>query len=347
MKSFFDQSKHDLLKWVDRPARAARVFHSVYQGRVTLWEQIDAIPAASRETLACSLSLALPSVEGRFDSADGTRRYLIRLGDGETVESVLIPSRDRVTLCISSQIGCALGCAFCLTGQLGLIRDLSAGEIVSQVMVLQRDVPSESVRVSIVLMGMGEPLQNYDNVVKAIDILHDGHGLCIAPARITLSTAGLVPGIERLAQETVFPNLSISLTGVTDAARDALMPINRRYPIESVLDAIRSLPPARQSRVMFECVMIKGVTDSPEDAAALSRLLRGMRAKVNLIPLNPAPEIPFESAGHDAILRFQEILVRNGTTTFIRRNRGNDVSGACGQLKKKSLALVQANDVGI
>jgi 23S rRNA (adenine2503-C2)-methyltransferase len=324
------------LEWVGRPARAARVFRSIYNQRVQRFDDIISIPSASRDSLAGSLSLDLPSIYRRFDSEDGTRRYLIRLQDGETVESILIPSRDRVTFCISSQIGCALGCMFCLTGQLGLIRDLSAGEIVSQVMILLQE--SAARRFSIVLMGMGEPLQNYDNVVKALDILCDSNGLGIPPARITLSTAGLVPGIERLSREVLFPNLSISLTGLTNASRDALMPINRKYPIEAIMEAVRRLPASRQSRVMFECVMIKGVTDSPEDAHELSRLLRGMRAKVNLIPLNPAPEIPFERADDDAILRFQEILVRNGTTTFIRRNRGNDVSGACGQLKQKVLA---------
>jgi 23S rRNA (adenine2503-C2)-methyltransferase len=219
---------------------------------------------------------------------------------------------------------------------MGLIRDLSAGEIVSQVMVLRREAGAR--RFSIVLMGMGEPLQNYDNVIRALHILHDDHGLCVAPSRITLSTAGLVPGIERLARERLFPNLSISMTGVTNPSRDALMPVNRKYPIEAVMEAIRKLPVSRQDRVMFECVMIEGVTDSPEDAYELSRLLRGLRAKVNLIPLNPAPEIPFRRAEERDILRFQEILIRNGTATFIRKNRGNDVSGACGQLKKKVLA---------
>jgi 23S rRNA (adenine2503-C2)-methyltransferase len=205
---------------------------------------------------------------------------------------------------------------------------------------LQRE--TEQPRFSIVLMGMGEPLQNYENVVKAISILHDDHGMGVAPARITLSTAGLVAGIERLGREPVFPNLSISLTGLTNTARDALMPINRKYPIETVMDAVRKLPAARQSRVMFECVMIKGVTDSTDDAHELSRLLHGLRAKVNLIPLNPAPEIPFARAEESDILRFQEILVRNGTMTFIRRNRGNDVSGACGQLKRKA-QLINTN----
>jgi 23S rRNA (adenine2503-C2)-methyltransferase len=336
VKSFFDQSRRDLEMWVDSPTRAARVFRAVYRDRAANFNEIETIPSSSRKALAGALDLALPHIARRFDSEDGTRRYLLQLRDGQTVESVLIPTPDRVTFCVSSQIGCALGCTFCLTGQMGLIRDLSAGEIVSQVLVLQREAGPR--RFSIVLMGMGEPLQNYENVIKAMNVLLDAHGLSVAPARITLSTAGLVPGIDRLAQERVFPNLSISLTGVTNIARDALMPINRRYPIEAVMEAVRRLSPSRQSRVMFECVMIRGVTDSADDACELSRLLRGMKTKVNLIPLNPAPEIPFERASDTAILRFQEILVRNGTATFIRKNRGNDVSGACGQLKKKVLA---------
>lgn len=336
MKSFFDQSKPDLEAWVDGPTRAGRVFRGVYQDRAEDFESILTIPSAARKALSSALQLDLPQIAGRFDSEDGTRRYLLQLRDGQTVESVLIPASDRVTFCVSSQIGCAMGCTFCLTGQMGLIRDLSAGEIVSQVMVLRREAGAR--RFSIVLMGMGEPLQNYDNVIRALHILHDDHGLCVAPSRITLSTAGLVPGIERLARERLFPNLSISMTGVTNPSRDALMPVNRKYPIEAVMEAIRKLPVSRQDRVMFECVMIEGVTDSPEDAYELSRLLRGLRAKVNLIPLNPAPEIPFRRAEERDILRFQEILIRNGTATFIRKNRGNDVSGACGQLKKKVLA---------
>jgi len=274
----------------------------------------------------------LPVIVNRFVSSDGTRRYLLRLDDGEIVESVLIPRDDRVTFCISSQVGCALGCTFCLTGQLGLTRDLSSEEIVSQVMVLLKETAQ---RFSVVLMGMGEPLQNYDNVLRAIYALHDDHGLKVPMNRITVSTAGLVPAIERLANEPLFPNLSISMTGVTNKTRDALMPINRKYPIEAVIEALRKLPHARQKRVMFECVMIKDMTDSPADAETLSRLVRGLSVKVNLIPLNPSPEIPFQRSDSDAILRFQEILVRNGTATFIRKNRGNDVSGACGQLKKE------------
>jgi 23S rRNA (adenine2503-C2)-methyltransferase len=325
MESFFDQSRQDLLRWVVRPARAARAFHEVYR---------EPRARFSNAVLSESLNLDLPPVARRLDSNDGTRRYLLRLSDGRTVESVWIPGGNRDTFCISSQIGCALGCTFCLTAQMGLTRDLSAGEIVSQVLVLRRDAPRR--RFSIVLMGMGEPLANYDSVVKAIDILHDNHGLSVPPARITLSTAGLIPGIERLSGEPVFPNLSISLTGVTNAVRDQLMPINRKYPIDAIVDAVRGLPPSRQSRVMFECVMIKGVTDSGEDARELARQLRGLRVKVNLIPLNPAPSLPFEPAERDAILRYQGILVRNGFATFIRKNRGNDVGGACGQLNSES-----------
>ena len=275
----------------------------------------------------------LPEIINRFTSSDGTQRYLLRLRDGESVESVLIPREDRVTFCISSQVGCALGCTFCLTGQLGLSRDLSAGEIVSQVRLLQNETHQ---RFSVVLMGMGEPLDNYDNVLGAIRYMHDDHGMKIPMTRITVSTAGLVPAIERLANEPLFPNLSISLTGVTNETRDVLMPINRKYPIETVMEALRKLPIARQKRVMFECVMIKGVTDSLQDAERLSVLVKGMRVKVNLIPLNPAEEIPYARSDDETILRFQEILVRNGTSTFIRKNRGNDVSGACGQLKKKA-----------
>jgi 23S rRNA (adenine2503-C2)-methyltransferase len=275
----------------------------------------------------------------RFISDDGSRRFLLRLADGELVESVLIRRDDRLTFCISSQVGCALGCTFCLTGQLGWIRDLSVQEILSQVELLQNERQSgEPERFSVVFMGMGEPLQNYDNVLDAIRTLHDDHGYKMPMKRITVSTAGLIPGMQRLAREPVFPNLCVSLTGATNETRNALMPINRKYPIEAVMDVVRSLPETRQKRVMFECVMIKGLTDSPEQALQLSHLLRDMRAKVNLIPLNPADEIPYERASSAAILRFHEILLSNGIATFIRKNRANDVSGACGQLKQKMTA---------
>ena len=271
-------------------------------------------------------------VHNQFSSADGTVRYLLRLGDGEFAEAVRIPREDRVTICISSQVGCGLGCLFCLTAQLGLTRDLSSDEIVGQVKALAKN----GERSSIVFMGMGEPLANYDNVLEAIRYFHDDRGLKMPMSRITVSTAGLVPAMRRLADEPVFPNLSISLTGVRNEIRDRLMPINRKYPIEAIMETVRQLPPRRQKRVMFECVMIKGVTDSVEDAEELAHLLQNLNAKVNLIPLNPAEEISFERPDDATILRFHEVLLRNGITTFIRKNRGNDVYGACGQLMKKS-----------
>jgi 23S rRNA (adenine2503-C2)-methyltransferase len=275
----------------------------------------------------------LVTVDNSFMSADGAVRYLLRLGDGERAEAVRIPREDRITICISSQVGCALGCTFCLTGQLGLVRDLSADEIIAQALFLRQGAD----RFSIVMMGMGEPLANYDNVLAAVRFFHDDHGFKLPMSRITVSTAGLVPAIERLAAEPLFPNLSISLTGVTDETRDALMPINRKYPIERLMEAVAALPPQRQKRVMFECVMIKGITDSLEDAQTLATLVGGMNVKVNLIPLNPSADIPYDRSDDDAIRRFQNVLLASGVATFIRKNRGNDVFAACGQLKKKAL----------
>jgi 23S rRNA (adenine2503-C2)-methyltransferase len=271
----------------------------------------------------------------RYISTDGTKRFLLSLHDGHLIESVLIPRPERLTLCLSSQVGCGLGCKFCLTGQLGFARDLTADEIISQALLM---LEGTSERFSVVFMGMGEPLQNYENVMRAIRFMHDDHGYALPMSRITISTAGIVPAIQKLAAEPLFPNLSISLTGVTNRTRDELMPINHKHPIETIVATICDLPVPRQKRVMFEVVMIDGVTDLIEDAAALSDLLAGLRVKVNLIPLNPAEEIPYQPAKHEAILRFQEVLVRSGISTFIRKNRGNDMSSACGQLKKKILA---------
>jgi 23S rRNA (adenine2503-C2)-methyltransferase len=248
-------------------------------------------------------------------------------------ETVFIPEENRNTVCISSQIGCALACTFCLTGQLGLIRNLSAGEIVAQALIAQRENMEGSF--NIVLMGMGEPLHNYDNVMKAIRILHDEEGLNMSMSRITLSTAGLLPGLERLAEEPMIPNLAISLTGATNSKRDQLMPINRKYPIEQLLDAVRRFPFKHRQRVTFEYVLLRGVTDAPEDALHMVKLLRGMRAKVNLIPLNEAEELNYKRPSDQAIERFQRILTDHHIDAFVRKQRGDDISAACGQLRQK------------
>jgi len=319
MITFFDHTRAEITRIVSRPAIASQLFKAVYQNHAT-----EAAP----------FSLNSPAIVRTFQSSDGTRRFLLRLEDGEMIESVIIPGEDRLTFCVSSQVGCALACTFCLTGLLGLKRNLTAGEIVSQVVLLAREGVAS--RFSVVLMGMGEPLQNYDNVLKAIAILNDDHGFNISSRRITLSTAGLVPGLERLASEPLFPNLSISLTGATNSLRDQLMPINRKYPIEDVLAVVRTLPPQRQKRVMLEYVMIKGVTDSIDDARHLSGLIGAMSVKVNLIPFNAAPELAFTRSDDDDVLRFHDFLLENGIATFVRRSRGGDVSGACGQLMKKT-----------
>lgn len=334
MKSFFDYEKPELASIFDPPFRATQIYRAVYQRSFDDFALMTDLPKASRASFSGEWNIKLPSVHRRFDSIDGTRRYLVRLQDDELAETVYIPEESRDTICISSQIGCALACTFCLTGQLGLTRHLSAGEIVTQALVAQRENIS-SRGFNIVLMGMGEPLHNYDNVMKAIRILHDKDGLNMSMSRITLSTAGLLPAIERLAAEPMIPNLAISLTGATNEKRNELMPINRRYPIEQLLDAVRRFPLKHRQRVTFEYVLLGGVTDAPEDALHLVKLLKGIRAKVNLIPFNEAEELSYRRPLDAAIERFQQVLIENNISAFVRKNRGNDISAACGQLKKK------------
>jgi 23S rRNA (adenine2503-C2)-methyltransferase len=286
MKSIFDCEWAELAGSVSPSYRATQIFKSIYQRWLTTFEEMTDLPKSARTGLASERDARLPEVHRRFDSVDGTRRYLVRLTDGEFAETVYLPEEHRNTICISSQIGCALACTFCLTGQLGLTRHLSAGEIVTQVLLAQRDNLhwEERDHFNIVLMGMGEPLHNYDNVMKAVRILHDRNGLNMSMNRITLSTAGLLPGIQRLATEPDIPNLAISLTGATNIKRDELMPINRKYPIEALIEAVRHFPLKHRQRVTFEYVLLKGITDSKQDARNLVGLLRGLPAKVNLIP---------------------------------------------------------------
>ena len=337
MKSIFDCEWADLAHSVFPSYRATQLFKSIYQRWLTGFEDMTDVPKPARAALAAEWDARLPALHRRFDSIDGTRRYLVRLSDGEFAETVYLPEEHRNTICVSSQIGCALACTFCLTGQLGLTRHLGAGEIVTQVLLAQRDnLPwEERDQFNIVLMGMGEPLHNYDNVMKAIRILHDRNGLNMSMSRITLSTAGLLPGIERLATEPDIPNLAISLTGATNIKRDELMPINRKYPIESLIEAVRQFPLKHRQRVTFEYVLLKGITDSKEDARSLVRLLRGLPAKVNLIPFNEAEELDYKRPSDEAIAQFKSILTAQHIDAFVRRNRGNDISAACGQLKKK------------
>jgi len=337
MKSVFGAERQELAAQLSPSYRATQIFNSVYQRWVDSFESMTDLPKTVRPKLSEEWSVRPPAVHRRFDSRDGTRRYLIQLDDGELAETVFIPETNRNTICISSQIGCALACTFCLTGTLGLKRHLSADEIVGQVIAAQRDNLSleEQNNFNIVLMGMGEPLHNYDNVMKAVRILHDDKGLAMSMNRITLSTAGMLPGIERLGLEADIPNLAISLTGATDEKRDELMPINRKYPIEQLLATVRNFPLKHRQRVTFEYVLLKGVTDSAEDARALAKLLKGLPAKVNLIPLNEAEELDFRRPDDSAIERFQSVMASYNIDAFVRKNRGNDISAACGQLMKK------------
>jgi 23S rRNA (adenine2503-C2)-methyltransferase len=265
------------------------------------------------------------------------------LADGREVETVFMPERHRDTICISSQVGCPLACDFCMTGVLGLMRNMTAGEIVSQIVLALNEVygPGETLPhgTNIVIMGMGEPLLNYDEVMKTIAIVSDADGMDIAPRRITLSTAGIVPRIYDLAKEPVRPRLAISLTAATNELRDRLFPINRKYPLEELIEACRQYPLGDRERLTFEYVMLRDVNDSDRDARDLVRLLNRIRAKVNLIPHNPAPELPYVSSDMDRIVQFQSVLVQSGLPAFIRRPRGLDISAACGQLAARHQAV--------
>jgi len=346
MKSFFDYERPELAEVFQPGFRATQIFKSVYQLWLDDFELMTDLPKLLRSSLSEKWNVKLPPVHRRFDSVDGTRRYLVRLDDGELAETVFIPEENRSTICISSQVGCALDCTFCLTGQLGLMRHLTPGEIAAQVLIAQRDNLPWEMRDSfnMVLMGMGEPLHNYDNVMKALRILHDEHGLNMSMSRITLSTAGLLPAIERLANEPAIPNLAISLTGATNEKRNELMPINRKYPLEQLLEVVRRFPLKHRQRVTFEYVLLRGITDSPEDALQLVKLLKGIRAKVNLIPLNEAEELGYQRPSDAVVEKFQQILIDHHISAFVRKNRGNDISAACGQLKKKWADQIPAEE---
>src|SRR4029450_9818894 len=307
MKPLFDFERQELAALLTPTYRATQIFKSVYQRWISEFDAMTDLPKSARAELVAELSINPPRVHRRFDSLDGTRRYLIGLEDAELAEAVFIPEEHRNTICISSQIGCALACTFCLTGKIGLKRNLSAGEIVGQVVAAQRDNVAWEKRdtFNIVLMGMGEPLHNYDNVMKAIRILHDPEGMNMSMGRITLSTAGMLPALERLAEEPSIPNLAISLTGATNEKRNLLMPINRKYPIEQLLDLVRRFPLKHRQRITFEYVLLQGITDSPDDARALVRLLKGIPAKVNLIPFNEAEELEYKRPTDEAVERFQ------------------------------------------
>ena len=367
MVELLGKSKEELRAFcveMGEPAyRGGQIYHALYAERRFDFARMSSLPAALRERLAKGARVMLPEVNQRFASSDGSVRYLFGLSAGEekgsstedteenqkrsdgqripaSVEAVFMPSEGRQTICISTQAGCAVDCHFCLTAQLGLIRNLTAGEILAQALLpleehkaeLAPAFEAQGKQTNIVLMGQGEPLLNFEPVMEALRILLDPEGVGITPKHATLSTSGIVPGIERLAQEKVRPKLAVSLNASNDEQRDALMPINRKYPLKTLMEACKDYPLRPWEHLTFEYVMLGGVNDSTDDARRVVRLLAALkRVKVNLIPWNPG-ELPYRESSAEQIEEFRRILNDKGVPAFVRYSRGRDVMAACGQL---------------
>lgn len=331
--------------------RGRQLFEALYRGRVSSAEQISTMPKSFRHRMGeLGLAVGLLGIDRKFLSRDGTVRYLVGLEDSETVETVWMPEGDggeegdgsdasergwrRATICVSSQVGCAVNCQFCLTARLGVRRNLTAGEMVGQVIAVLNDqnVSPPLERVNLVFMGMGEPLLNYENFVKAVRILVSGVG--IPESRMTVSTAGIVPRIYDLGGEAIRPKLAISLTAANDELRSRLMPLNRKWNLAKLMLAAREFPLRNREKLTFEYVLLRGTNDSREHARELAELVRGMRAKVNLIALNPGPGLEFGTPDEPTVFAFQQLLLAAGIPAFVRRPRGRDIYAACGQLKR-------------
>jgi 23S rRNA (adenine2503-C2)-methyltransferase len=339
------------------PYRARQLWEALYSQRLASLEEVSTLPKSLRAELqAENYRVGLPEIEKRFTSVDGTVRYLLKFADGESVETVWMPegdcgesgdgteagdeeaarTYDRATICVSSQVGCAVNCQFCMTALLGIRRNLTAGEIVGQIIVVLNDhkVEIDRERINLVFMGQGEPFLNYENFIKAVRLLVEGVG--IPESRMTVSTSGIVPRIHDLAQEEIRPKLAISLNGSNDEERERVMPINRKWNIEALLAAAREFPLRSRERLTFEYVLLGDENDSIENAREVAELLRGLRAKVNLIALNPGPGINYSMPSEECVVAFQQVLMDAGIPAFVRRPRGRDIYAACGQLKRTS-----------
>jgi 23S rRNA (adenine2503-C2)-methyltransferase len=314
--------------------RARQIFQWVWKRGAADFAAMTNLPRELREALGRDFRIATPAVAKHERSEDGTQKLVLRLADDRQIECVFIPDTPAQTFCVSTQVGCAMGCAFCLTGKMGLTRNLTAAEIEGQVRVLAHDLglAGPETAFNIVVMGMGEPLHNYDATLKALRIVGDAAGLAVPARRITLSTVGLVPGIEKLGREPFMPNLAISLHASHEDQRNALVPVNRKYDLEALIEACKRFPVKRRGRITFEYVLLKGVNDTPEDARRLVKLLDGIKGKINLLPLNAAPGIPFERPDDGRVDAFAKILADKGLTVSVRKSRGRDIRAACGQL---------------
>ncbi|HTI85401.1 MAG TPA: 23S rRNA (adenine(2503)-C(2))-methyltransferase RlmN [Alphaproteobacteria bacterium] len=337
-----EQLTEEIVGLGEAPFRARQLWHWIYHRGERDFAAMTTLAKDFRAKLAEHFTLARPEAVRDDISSDGTRKWLFRFADGQEVETVHIPEEDRGTLCVSSQVGCSLACAFCHTGTQQFVRNLSSREIVAQVMAARDALgewpspKSDRMISNIVMMGMGEPLLNFENVKKALGVVMDSEGIAISRRRITLSTAGVVPLMDRCGSE-IGVNLAVSLHAVSDPLRDVLVPINRRFPLKELLAACRRYPGANNARrITFEYVMLKGVNDRPEDARALARLLKGVHAKTNLIPFNPWPGSDYETSSPDAVEAFARILNDAGLAAPVRQPRGRDILAACGQLRTDS-----------
>ncbi len=348
--------------------RGQQLFDAVYRQRIERLDQVSTLPLEYRARLAeQGWGVGLPTISRKFVSSDGTVRYLVDLADGETVETVWMPEGDggeigdgseagdemeggsapvglrRATICVSSQVGCAVNCKFCFTALLGVKRNLVAGEIVGQIVAVLRDqgVEPPRQRVNIVFMGMGEPFLNYDNFMKSVRLVVEGVG--IPESRMTVSTAGIVPRIYDFGQEPVRPKLAISLNASNEALRSELMPLNRKWNLAELMKAAREFPLRTRERMTFEYVLIEGVTDAPDHAREVVELVRGIRARINLIALNPGTELPYQTPAQERVLAFQQVLMTAGIPAFVRRPRGRDIFAACGQLKREGFKISEVS----
>jgi 23S rRNA (adenine2503-C2)-methyltransferase len=328
--------------WGEPGYRAGQIYHALYAERRFEFVAMTNLPAALRGRLAAEATITLPRIVRRYVSRDGSIRYLLSLESGTvksaSIEAVFMPEETRQTICISTQAGCAVDCQFCLTAKLGLIRNLTAGEIVGQVLVaLAENRDTLTPQTNVVLMGQGEPLLNYEPVLAALRILLDPNGVGLSPKHVTLSTSGIVPGIDRLGHEKVRPKLAVSLNASSNEQRDVIMPINRKYPLEVLLEACRRYPLRPWEHLTFEYVLLGGFNDSADDARRVARLVANLRAKVNLIPWNPG-ELPYRPPDESCTEEFRRILTEKGVPAFVRFSRGQDIMAACGQLALLEIA---------
>ncbi len=322
-----------------KPFRGKQVFQWIYKHAETSFEKMTILSKTDRDVLARKARIEIPTQGEHLSAPDGTEKFLYRMTDGHSVEGVLIPEEKRLTLCVSTQVGCAMGCAFCLTARGGLVRNLTASEIVGQILRVKKTLPEERSLTHIVLMGMGEPLSNYENTIEAVKILLDPMGTNFSKRKVTLSTCGLIPGIQRLAEDKIGINLAVSLNASDSPTRSRIMPMNKKYPMEELLKILKGYPLSGRCRITFEYVMIRGINDTLEDAKRLVKKLKGIRCKVNLIPYNPISGTDFAPPQRKQVEAFQQILHQGEYTAIIRESRGKEISAACGQLKEQGSGI--------